>query len=142
MYILDTDTVSLMWKGQAKVAEKIRLLGRTMKVPLAITLVTYIELIKGRFGHVLTAADSTELHQAVRRYNDTAARLRDMEVISFDESALSFFDQLREHKKLKKMGRPDMLNACVALVCGFILVTRNTKDYVHVPDLKLENWAD
>jgi tRNA(fMet)-specific endonuclease VapC len=142
VYILDTDTVGLMWRGQAKVVEKIRLVGGTMKVPLAISLVTYIEIMRGRFSNILTAADSAELQLAVRRYNETVDLLRGLEIVPFDEVALSLFDQLREHKKLKKMGRPDMLIACVALARKTILVTRNTKDFANVPGLTLENWAD
>ncbi len=52
------------------------------------------------------------------------------------------FDRLRVNKRLKKMGRPDLLIACFALAHKATLVTRNTKDFANVPGLKLENWAD
>jgi tRNA(fMet)-specific endonuclease VapC len=45
-------------------------------------------------------------------------------------------------KKLKKTGRGDLLIACITLAHGATLVTRNTKDFAHVPGLRLENWAD
>lgn len=36
----------------------------------------------------------------------------------------------------------DLRIACIALAHDATLVTRNTKDFAHVPNLKVENWAD
>lgn len=142
MFILDTDTLSLIWRGQEKVAEKLRLLGGLMKVPLAISHVTYIEVLRGRFANIFAAADGAELGEALRRYDETADRLQHLQIIPFDEAAISYFDKLRSVKKLNKMGRPDLLIACIVLAQSSILVTRNTKDFTNVPNLKVENWAD
>lgn len=43
---------------------------------------------------------------------------------------------------MKKSGRKDLLQACIALAHAATLVTRNTKDFQPIPGLKLENWAD
>ncbi|MBM3978972.1 MAG: type II toxin-antitoxin system VapC family toxin [Planctomycetes bacterium] len=50
-------------------------------------------------------------------------------------------DQLRTDKKLRKVGLADVLIASIAIAHRATLVTRNTKDYAHVPNLKLDNWA-
>jgi tRNA(fMet)-specific endonuclease VapC len=63
-------------------------------------------------------------------------------VVLFDAVAAAEFDQLRQTKGLKKIGRGDLLIASIALANKATLVTRNLKDYRKVPGLQLENWAD
>lgn len=38
------------------------------------------------------------------------------------------------------VGQMDLLNASVALLHSLTLVTHNTKDYVHIPGLSLDDW--
>ena len=42
----------------------------------------------------------------------------------------------------KKIGRADLLIACIALAHGETLVTRNVRHFKQVPGLTIENWAD
>ena len=59
-----------------------------------------------------------------------------------DDAAAAEFDRLREHKKLKKIGRGDLLIASIALANRATLVTRNQRDFRLVPGLQLDNWVD
>jgi tRNA(fMet)-specific endonuclease VapC len=68
--------------------------------------------------------------------------LAGFEIVPFDASASAEFDRLRSDKKLKKIGRADLLIACIALAHQATLVTRNLKHFEQVPGLRLENWAD
>ena len=61
---------------------------------------------------------------------------------SFDAQAAAVFDRLRGHKKLKKIGRADLLIASIALARRATLVTRNLRHFQQVPGLLVENWAD
>lgn len=90
----------------------------------------------------MKAADEDELRTAVRRYRKSEELLSDFVVVEFNEEAIKHFGLLRKQKNLKKMGRADMLIACIALANDALLVTRNTKDYKHVAGLRLENWVD
>ena len=56
-------------------------------------------------------------------------------------AAAAEFERLRANKKLKKIGRRDLLIACIALANRARLVTRNQKDFRQVPGLHVENWA-
>jgi tRNA(fMet)-specific endonuclease VapC len=49
---------------------------------------------------------------------------------------------LRQDRKLKKIGRRDLLIACIALAHRAKVVTRNLKHFRQVPGLLVENWAD
>ena len=52
------------------------------------------------------------------------------------------FSASGENKKLKKIGRADLLIACITLAQRATLVTRNLKDFRQVPGLPVENWLD
>jgi toxin FitB len=47
-----------------------------------------------------------------------------------------------ELKQSKKMELPDATIAATALFYDLQLITRNTKDYIHIPDLNITNPID
>ena len=63
-------------------------------------------------------------------------------VVPIDAAAAVEFDKRRQNKKLKKIGRADLLIARTALACRATLVTRNVKHFRQVPGLHVENGAD
>jgi tRNA(fMet)-specific endonuclease VapC len=139
LYLLDTDTMTLWLYENANVRARFDAVAKTDRV--AVSLITRVELLRGRFEAVLKAANRAEWLQAQERLLRTEAALEDVEVVPVTEAAADQFDTLRAIKKLNKMGRGDMLQASIALANSATLVTRNTKDYANVPGLKLENWA-
>ena len=139
LYLLDTDTMTLWLYENAKVRARFDAVPATDRV--AISLVTRVELLRGRFEAVLKAANRTEWLQAQERLLRTEEALQDVEVVPITEAAADRFDVLRANKKLNKMDRGDKLQAAIALATGATFVTRNTKDYANVPGLTLENWA-
>jgi tRNA(fMet)-specific endonuclease VapC len=64
------------------------------------------------------------------------------QVLAIDAASADEFDRLRANKKLKKIGRADLLIAAITLANKATLVTRNTKDFRQVPGLQVENWVD
>ena len=140
MYLLDTDILTLLFASHPRV------LSRRDHVPsseIAITVVTYIQSLQGRFQFLLKAATGTELLRAQSLLDLTKRSLAQVEtVLPIDEPAASEFDHLRRNKKLKKIGRADLLIAAIALAHRATLVTRNLKDFRQVTGLRTENWAD
>jgi len=59
MNLLDTDTLTLLMSGHARITERV---GQADRV--AITLVTRIEILQGRFASILKAADGRQLLRA------------------------------------------------------------------------------
>jgi tRNA(fMet)-specific endonuclease VapC len=68
--------------------------------------------------------------------------LRQITVLSIDQTAADQFDRLRQIKKLKKIGRRDLLIGAIALAHGATLVTRNLRHFSQIPGLRVENWLD
>jgi tRNA(fMet)-specific endonuclease VapC len=109
---------------------------------VAITVVTRIEVLCGRFEYLLKAADGTQLQRAQQLLEQSERDLAKLIVIPIDVAAAAMFDQLRQTKKLKKIGRADLLIASIALAHRATLVTCNLRHFQQVPGLRLENWAD
>jgi tRNA(fMet)-specific endonuclease VapC len=137
MNLLDTDSLSLLMQGQPLIRERVEKADA-----VAITVVTRIEILQGRFASILKAADGTQLLRAQSWLERNEEYLRGVEIVPFDTAAAAEFDKLRTVKKLKKIGRADLLIASIALSRRATLVSRNLRDFQQVPGLRVENWAD
>jgi tRNA(fMet)-specific endonuclease VapC len=137
MILLDTDVFSLLLAGHPRLAER----HRRAVDEVAITIVTRIESLQGRFAALLKAANSTELLRAQERLGRQEQDSLPFRVILFDAAAAAEFDRLRADKKLKKIGRADLLIASIALARRATLVTRNLRHFRQVAGLALDDWA-
>ena len=138
MILLDTDTLSLLFAGHPRVAERFR--QTTDEV--ATTIISRIEILEGRFASVMKAADGEQLLRAQQWLQQTEGNLATVPLLLIDTAAAAEFDKLRADKKLKKIGRADLLISSIALSRRARLVTRNRRHFGQVPGLSVENWAD
>ena len=139
MYLLDTDILTLVHANHPRVIQ------RRHKIPsaeIATTIITRIEILRGRFESVLKAADAARLLVAQERLLRSEERLKQLVVVHFDTASSLEFERLCGIAKLRKIGRADLLIASLALAHQATLVTRNVKHFQQVPGLKVENWAD
>jgi tRNA(fMet)-specific endonuclease VapC len=139
MYLLDTDTLSKAHAGNANVAERLR----TLEDPvIGITIVTKIEMLRGRMDYVLKAETSSDLLRAQGLLERTESRLAALLIIPFDTKAAEQFERLQAVSKLRKIGRADLLIASIALANQAVLVTRNLRHFRQFPGLTVVNWVD
>jgi predicted nucleic acid-binding protein len=139
MILFDTDTLTHFSYGNENVRRKIEEAGEE---ELAVAIITRNEVLRGRADSLLKAANENELQKAVERFREAEELLADFLVVGFNDDAIKQFAKLRKQKNLKKMGRADMLIACIALAHNALLITRNVKDYKDVAGLRMENWVD
>ena len=68
--------------------------------------------------------------------------LADINVLTYDHRCARVFGQLRGHlhHRGRVVGPLDLQIAAVALSNDLTLVTHNTKDFEHVPGLRLDDW--
>jgi tRNA(fMet)-specific endonuclease VapC len=137
MFVLDTDTLSLLFRAHARVTERVA--QATEEV--VITLITRIEILQGRFAFMLKAENGERLLQARRRLEESEKDLNRFTILSIDPTAAAEFDRLRQDKKLKTIGRGDLLIAALTLANHATLVTRNRKDFGRVRGLAVEDWT-
>ncbi len=138
VHLLDTDILSLLQRGHAKVVEALEALDDP---DIAITLITKIELIRGRHDFVLKAATGEQLLRAEKWLKETELFLLKTPVIYPDTAAAARFDRLRLTKGLRKIGRADLLIASIVLANNATLVSRNVRHFQRIPGLKIVNWA-
>lgn len=139
MHLLDTDTLTHLHAGHPRVVEHLRSLTDP---DVGTTIITKIELLRGRFDYVLKAATGIDVLKAQDRLTRTEDLLAQIVVVPFDERAAGQFDHLRLVPALNKMGRADLLIASIALARRATLVTRNVRHFRPVPGLVVVNWVD
>ena len=100
---------------------------------VCISAVTYAELVHG-----VEKSRSVEKNRVA-----LALLLANMEIMDFDSSAAESYGKIRAD--LEKAGKPigplDMMIAGHAKSLGYTIVTNNTREFMRVNGLKLENWA-
>jgi len=109
---------------------------------IAITAITKSEILRARCENLLKAEDAAQILKAQQRFTLTERLLSELSVIPFDEIAARQFRRLQQVKKIRKIGRADILIASIALAAAATLVTRNVRHFRQIPDLPIENWVD
>ena len=139
MYILDTDTISHLHRGNKNVKSR---LAQAADFEFAITIVTKAEILRGRIEFLLKAEDGVALEIAQRFFIESENLLEQIPLVKFDSNSIAKFDELKNNSKFRKIGRNDLLIASICLSNSAILVTRNTKHFKQFPNLAVENWVD
>ncbi len=101
---------------------------------VCVSSVTYAELVHG-----VEKSQSIEKNRVA-----LALLLASIEIMDFDSSAAESYGKVRAN--LEKAGKPigplDMMIAGHAKSLGYTVVTNNTREFMRVNGLKLENWAE
>jgi tRNA(fMet)-specific endonuclease VapC len=138
-YLLDTDTLDHFQRSNPKVLQRLTAIGVEN---VAISVVTRIEVLQARFEYLRKAATAAELKTAQFWLAESDRLLAVWQIISVDDAACQHFDRLRADRSLRKIGRADLLIACIALAQRATVVTRNVRDFALVPGLDVQNWVD
>ncbi len=139
MLVLDTDHLSLL--EQPESVERQRLMKRLDQAadePVVTTIVTYEEQSRGWLAYVARARSKTEPIDAYRRLARHVEAYRSLTVLDFDERAFAEYDRLR--RSLRHIGTLDLKIAAIAIVHDATLLSRNSKDFGLIPNLKVEDW--
>jgi tRNA(fMet)-specific endonuclease VapC len=68
--------------------------------------------------------------------------LRSYTFCPFDQVAGAYFERFRTQGVQGRIGRADILIACICLGQRATLVTRNLRHFRQIPELRTENWVD
>lgn len=139
MYLLDTDTLTHLHAGNSNVIERLKLAA---DVEVGITIITKVEVLRGRIDYLIKADTAANLLKAQELLFRTEELLKDLLIVPVDRCRSIEFDRLLDVSKFRKIGRADLLIASITLVNRATLVTRNLRHFKQIPGLKVENWVD
>jgi len=132
MYLFDTDIITNIFKKQPTPG----LLARLADLPRNqqhISTVTVSEIVYG-------ACKSDRPAHHLRNLQEVL--LPAVNILGFDSKAAFVCGRVRA--ELEKAGTPlaiaDLEIAAIALVNKLVLVTGNTRHFVRIPELTVENW--
>ena len=131
-YMLDTNIC--IYAIKHKPEKVFRKLKEVDPEDVCVSSVTYAELMHG-----------VEKSAAVERNRLALSMLlANIEILNFDADAAVCYGKIRAglEKKGTPIGLLDMMIAGHAMSMGYTLVTNNVKEFLRVPDLKTENWAE
>jgi len=137
MNFFDTDMLTLFVHGHEKVTNR-----AAREDPFSITVISRIEILRGRFDFVMKAANANEWLRAMELLDRWDVALARQTIIAIDAAAALEFEHLLTIKSLRKIGRGDLGIAAISMAHKATLITRNIKDFKLVPGLRYENWAD
>lgn len=140
MNVFDTDTLTIWSYGRHE--ELKRRVAASTPTTLAITVITRIEVLQGRFASVTKAANTRELMSALERLSDTEEKLKQFVVLPFLPRAFVLLDEYRVAKATKSIGLSDLMIASIAKAHEATLISRNLNDFRLIPGLRVENWVD
>lgn len=131
MFLLDTDTLIYLLKGEKAVQENLQ---RHAKDPKALSVISYGELVFG-----------AEKSKKVQENLAKVFRLREiLPIIDVSPAVMDIFGKLKA--ELEHKGTPiddfDLIIGATALSLGYRVVTNNTRHFVRIKSLKLANWLN
>ena len=112
MHLLDTDTLTHLYAGRPNVVERLR----TVDDPdIGITIITKVEVLRGRIDYLLKAETGVDLLKAQELLFRTEELLNQLLIVPVSQAASAQFEGLRTTPRLRKIGRADLLIARIAL---------------------------
>ncbi len=136
-WILDTDHFSLLQRGNSTI---IKHLSNVNPKNIAITIITAEEQLRGRLNVIRRAKSQETLVLAYQRLKDLLTDFQTINILEFTLKASLIYDNLKNQQKIK-IGSQDLKIAAITLAVDGVLITRNQKDFVKVPQLHFEDWT-
>jgi tRNA(fMet)-specific endonuclease VapC len=139
IYLLDTDHNSILQRGgdpSLILQSRLRTLGQD---DFGTSIVSYEEQCKGWMDLINRAETSERRIESYKRLKASLRYYSNIAVWEYDTAADAIFVAMTEAKV--RVGTKDLYIASIALAHDATLLTRNTKDFVRVPNLKFADWS-
>jgi tRNA(fMet)-specific endonuclease VapC len=136
LYVLDTDTVTLLLRGHPEVADKAAACDPS---ELAVAIITVEEVLTGWYSQVRRAKKDEQLARAYAALQEAVEFFAQVRVLPFDLEAIKGFRALR--RAHPRTGTNDLRIAAIVQLHKGTLVTRNRQDFEDIDDLQTEDWT-
>jgi tRNA(fMet)-specific endonuclease VapC len=135
LWILDTDTTSLLLRRNPKVSQQVQSMG----ADVAISIVTAQELFNGWVVRINNTKNVDELIQLYDKLSGIIRLYKAVTVLPFDKSAAVQLEALLQSQPAlaKQRLQKDMRIAAIVLANNATIVTCNYRDFSLVPGLSI-----
>lgn len=136
LFVLDTDILTLYYRGMRSVVETVH---ARSPADLTISIITVDEQLHGWHSLTQRVRLPGEIARAYANLGDAVVRLSRWRILPYTESAITRF---AEFKNLRlNVGAMDLRIASVVLEHSAVMVTRNRRDFSRIPGLVIEDWS-
>lgn len=139
-YLLDTDHISIL---QRRSGPEFPILSARIAQfraeDLAFSIVSFHEQMIGAHTLINRGRNDQEVTRGYRLLGEILQGFSAAPVLPFDALAIVTFGDLRTRRI--RLATMDLRIAAIALSRGFVLVTRNLRDFHRVPGLVVEDWT-
>jgi tRNA(fMet)-specific endonuclease VapC len=136
LYVLDTDIVTLLRRGHARVCQNVASHPAT---ELAVTILTIEEQLSGWYRLLRTAKQPPQVVRAYQELADAVQFFGSWQILPYSVAAIARYDRLQALRL--KVRKTDLRIAAATLEQSAILATRNRRDFQRVPNLIIEDWS-
>ena len=141
MFVLDTDHLGIIQNRTEP--EFSNLTGRMRQHRLEdffVTIVSFQEQVAGWNLYIQRARDVPGVVRGYAMFHRVLTDFAKMNVLPLTTDAASAFIRLR--KSGVRVGTMDLRIGSIALVHGFVVLTRNTIDFGKITGLRVEDWTE
>ena len=141
MILLDTDHLTVLrYEDDPRCARLTSRLRSSMDPQVATTVITAEEQLRGWLAEINRWRDVRKQVPAYGRLARLFEFFSQWELVPFSDAAADEFDRLR--KQRIRSGTQDLKIASIALVQQALLLSANLRDFLRVPELRVENWLE
>ena len=139
LWILDTDTASLLLWNNPEVTRNVQAAG----AEVAISIVTAQELFNGWVVRINNAKNTDDILRWYDKFSGVIQLCKRVPVLPFDQAAATQLDLLlKANPELSKQRlQKDMRIAAIGLANKATVVTCNYRDFSLVPELTIVDWS-
>jgi len=136
LFVLDTDILTHLERGEPNVIENIR---RRSASELATTVITIEQKLAGWHAYIRQARNPRQIVYGYESLSQAVILLRPLRILTLTMAAYDRYLQLQSLKL--GVGKADLKIAAIALENEGIVVTKNLRDFRRVPSLTSVDWT-
>jgi tRNA(fMet)-specific endonuclease VapC len=136
LYILDTDTLTLLRANHPEVTRRV---AAAAPNEVVTSVITVDEVLTGWYNLARGGTKPSAIERAYGQLGAAVVFFTGLQMLNFTTAAIAEYDRLKSLKL--NVGKNDLRIAAIALEAGAVVVTRNARDFGRVPGLIIEDWS-
>ena len=139
MFILDTDHISILERGDTRQGALLKARVQFSIMEVAVTVISYEEQCRGWLAYVKRAKTRSQMTEAYELLAIHAKVYGRIDILGLDDRAFSKYVELQRARL--SVGTQDLKIAAIVLAHDATLLSRNLKHFEKIPGLRVEDWT-